>query len=88
MLDGARLVEKLVEEGPFFHHYRFDDPGPVPVRAFTARLTVTAVGADHSEIHWAARFEPAPGVTEEDVKSPLVGFYESCLDKIAAELGA
>lgn len=86
--DGGRLVEELVEEGPFFHHYRFDDPGPVPVRGFTARLTVTAVGADHSEIHWAARFEPTPEVTEEDAKSALVGFYKSCLDKIAAEIGA
>lgn len=86
--DGGSLVEKLVEEGPFFHHYRFDDPGPVPVRGFTARLTVTAVSADHSEIRWAARFEPAPGITEEDAKSALVGFYKSCLGKIAAEIGA
>lgn len=61
---------------------------PVPVRDFTARLTVTADGSDHSEIHWAAQFEPAPGVTEEDAKCALVGFYESCLAKVATELGA
>ncbi|MFE2971734.1 hypothetical protein ACFXKC_50810 [Streptomyces sp. NPDC059340] len=38
---------------------------PVPVRDFTARLTVTAVGSDHSEIHWATQFEPAPGALVE-----------------------
>ncbi|MEV0406652.1 SRPBCC family protein [Actinoallomurus sp. NPDC050550] len=88
MHDGARLVERLVEEGPLFHRYRFDDPGPVPVRDFTARLTVTAVGTDQSELDWAARFEPAPGVTEEDATTALTGFYQACLDKVAAELGA
>lgn len=88
MPDGGQLVEKLMEEGPLFHHYRFDDPGPVPVRGFTARIAVTAVGTDESEIHWAAQFEPAPGVTEEDATAGLAGFYQACLDKIAAELGA
>jgi len=84
---GGVLVERLVEEGPFFHHYRFDDPGPVPVLGFTARLTVTAIGTDRSEIDWVAQFEPAPGVTEEDATTVLAGFYQECLDKIAVELG-
>ncbi|MFJ3307457.1 SRPBCC family protein [Streptomyces sp. NPDC086549] len=88
MHDGGRLVERLLEEGPLFHHYRFNDPGPVPVRDFTARISVTALDADRSEIGWAARFEPAPGVTEEDAMTALVGFYQACLDRIAAELGA
>ncbi|MDT0462165.1 SRPBCC family protein [Streptomyces gibsoniae] len=88
MHDGARLVERLMEEGPLFHHYRFDDPGPVPVRDFTARLTVTALGPDRSEIDWAAEFEPAPGVAEETATTAMAGFYQACLDKVAAELGA
>jgi len=50
MQDGGRLVEELLDEGAHFHHYRFTDPGPVAVQDFTARLEVTEIDTDQSEV--------------------------------------
>ncbi|MFI5635645.1 SRPBCC family protein [Streptomyces sp. NPDC051664] len=88
MHDGGKLVERLLEQGTRFHHYRFDDPGPVPVRDFTARLTVIESGPQQSAIEWTASFEPAPGVSEEDAVAAIGGFYQACLDKVAVVLSA
>jgi carbon monoxide dehydrogenase subunit G len=86
MHDGAQIVEQLLDEGAYFHHYRFDDPGPVPVRDFTARFTVTSSGPEQSEIEWTATFEPAPGVPEEVVVAGVGGLYQASLENIAAVL--
>jgi carbon monoxide dehydrogenase subunit G len=88
MHDGGRLVERLLEEGQRFHHYRFDDPGPVPVRDFTARIAVLESGPDTSTVEWTGTFEPAPGVRAEDAAAAVGGFYQACLDRIAALLDA
>ncbi|MFD3451975.1 SRPBCC family protein [Streptomyces sp. NPDC058691] len=86
--DGATLVERLLEEGQRFHHYRFDDPGPVPVRDFKARITVVETGPGRSAIEWTASFDPAPGVPEDAAQAAMSGFYQACLDRVFVLLGA
>jgi polyketide cyclase/dehydrase/lipid transport protein len=88
MEDGGRLVERLLEQGTWFHRYRFDDPGPVPVRDFSARIAVTQGGPDRSTIEWTASFEPAPGVPAEEAAAVLGGFYQACLDRVTGLLGS
>ena len=87
--DGDWLVERLIAEGPSSSTTTASmTPGRSRSGASTDRLTVTTVGADPSEIHWAPSFEPTPGATEGDTTTALTGFYQACLEKIAMELGA
>ncbi|MHA5054852.1 SRPBCC family protein [Streptomyces sp. SD15] len=87
MHDGGRLVERLLDEGKWFHHYRFDDPGPIPVADFTALIAVVEDGPDQSTIEWTASFEPVPGVPADEAAAAVGGFYQACLDRITALLG-
>ena len=87
MQDGGRLVERLIDEGKWFHHYRFDDPGPVPVVDFTARIAVVEDGPDRSAIEWTGSFEPVPGVPADEAAAAVGGFYQACLDRITTLLG-
>ncbi|MFF3564611.1 SRPBCC family protein [Streptomyces sp. NPDC002574] len=88
MHDGGRLVERLLDEGKRFHHYCFEDPGPVPVTGFSARIAVVEDGPDRSTVEWTASFEPVPGVPAEQAAGAVGGFYRACLDRIAALLDA
>lgn len=85
--DGGRLVERLLDEGKRFHHYRFDDPGPLPVRDFSARITVVEEGPDRSAIEWTASFEPVPGVPGDEAAAGVGAFYQACLDRVTGLLG-
>ncbi|GAB7101915.1 hypothetical protein JCM4814A_02290 [Streptomyces phaeofaciens JCM 4814] len=85
--DGARLVERLLDEGPHFHHYHIDDSGTLPLRNVTARLAVTETGPQQSAIDWTVSFDPAIGSTEADAAAFISGFYQACLDRVAVELG-
>ena len=68
-------------------HYHFDDPGPVPVVDFTARIAVVEDGPDRSAIEWTGSFEPVPGVPADEASAAVGGFYQVCLDRITTLLG-
>jgi len=88
MQDGSQLVERLLDDGQRFHRYYFDDPGPLPVRDFTAQVAVTETSPGRSTIEWTGSFDPNPSVTAEEVTTPLLGFIQTCLDQINTLLTA
>lgn len=78
-VDGAVIVETLLDQGENFYSYRIDD-SPLPLAKFQATLRAEPSGSG-STVIWEAEFEPS-GASEEEALGIVGGIFDAGLDAI------
>ena len=71
--DGGQIVDRLDAQGPDFYSYSIVT-SPLPVKSYSATMSVKAVGEGISELSWRGTIEP-DGKTDEQVVAMFESFY-------------
>jgi len=73
--DGAVIKERLEKLDEMSYSFVLTDSN-FPVSEYTATLSVTDLGEDRAEFHWAGTFRPN-GVCPQEAESLFLGLYVS-----------
>lgn len=84
--DGGVIKEKLLDKGNRSYKYAIIE-SPLPVKNYTAQLSVTPDDDDEDEINlvWAATFD-AEGKPNAEARKTIDGILKAGLDSIKAKL--
>ncbi|ALG68074.1 SRPBCC family protein [Beggiatoa leptomitoformis] len=77
------LIEQLISQDPVAMTYSYTltktEPAILPVKNYTATLSVSAAEKDKSLVTWEGSFLPLPTATAEDAKKAVEGVYSAGL---------
>jgi polyketide cyclase/dehydrase/lipid transport protein len=77
--DGAKIVERLVEQGPRSYSYRIEE-SPLPVANYVATIRVQEADGGCA-VSWQAEFQPS-GASEDEAVAVIAGVFEGGLDAL------
>jgi hypothetical protein len=81
-VDGGRLLEQLVDEGPSHYTYRITE-SPLPVSDYRATLSVVPEPDGGCHVYWGSTFEPTADAADDVVG----GIYEAGFEALRDRFG-
>ncbi len=85
---GGAVRERLesLDDASMKLGYTIDEGLPVPASDYHAIMTVSAAGADRSELDWTCSYVPN-GASDEEVHAQFEGLYTTMIGWIKENLG-
>jgi len=89
-LPGDTLLHEQLEamdDAEMTFSYAIVRDSPLPATDYLAKFKLVETGADSCRIEWGSTFEPAGGMSEDDVKPMIEGIYRSGIAGLRQTLG-
>jgi len=85
----TKLHEQLqaLDDAEMSFTYAIVRESPLPTTDYVAKFKLVETGPDSCRIEWGSTFEPAGGMSEEDVKPLVEGIYRSGIAGLRETLG-
>jgi len=89
-LPGDTLLHEQLEamdDAEMTFSYAIVRDSPLPATDYLAKFKLVETGADSCRIEWGSTFEPAGGMSDDDVKPMIEGIYRSGIAGLRQTLG-
>jgi hypothetical protein len=85
----TKLHEQLqaLDDAEMSFRYAIVRESPLPTTDYVAKFKLVETGPDSCRIEWGSTFEPAGGMSEDDVKPMVEGIYRSGIAGLRETLG-
>jgi hypothetical protein len=85
----TKLHEQLqaLDDAEMSFTYAIVRESPLPTTDYVAKFKLVETGPDSCRIEWGSTFEPAGGMSEDDVKPLVEGIYRSGIAGLRETLG-
>ncbi len=87
VMGGAKITERLLDEGDRSYTYSLDPGGALPVVDYKSTLSVEPKGDAQCLVRWRGDFKPAEGTPEEAATQIIGMVYDGGLDGMSKAVG-